>query len=485
MHIRPAMIAAGIGTLLLGLAVPAMATTTAFSAPHRTAAPAASRPATPSSNAPHSGKAVPGVTGAAARQQDPPVSASQRFNQLNTASHAAARASSATNSAAGPRLPAATASAAKPNALSPWTGEFHGYWGTFPSETIYGAQATQSLEPGIVAPTTGSQFIYSPTLDPSGIDTIEMTTIYDGNGNYIGAWDWGAANPGFAKTAAINSTFLATYATQVSGQYYYSVQNVQTDPAANTWTAYLYNYTTGAWDTFYSSSNTGKLSNSGGGWDMDEVYTDYNTSTGEGDYCTLTNGDVFASTAIQYQLSSGSAWTPATTANSHTFSDYPRGSDLGCEGLSYSLPTANGTFQVTNATQAAGQIVGTGSAKCIDTPHSQFTNGTKEQIYTCNGTGAQSWTYNAAGELTVDGGKNCLDATGYGTTSGTAIQIWQCNGTTNQEWTFSLNGTIVGIGSGLCLNVVDNGTANGHGTANGSTLQLWTCENATNEQWSW
>jgi hypothetical protein len=478
---RPALVAAGIGTLLLGLAAPAMATTTA---PVRPAARTASHSAIPRPDAPHSGTIVPGVTGAAARKQDPPVAASQRFSQLNAASHAAA-STGAAKAGTGSSLSSAKIPAAKPSTLTSWSGELHGGWGTSPNQTIYGAQATQSLNPGIVAPTTGSQFIYSPTLDPSGIDTIEMTTIYDGSGNYVGAWDWGAASPGFAKTAAINSTFLATYATKVSGQYYYTVQNTQTNPAANTWTAYLYNYTTGAWDTFYTSSSTGKLSNSGGGWDMDEVYTDYNSSTGEGDYCTLTSGDVFASTGIQYQLSSGGSWTPATTANSHTFSAYPRGSDLGCEGLSYSLPTADGTFQVTNATHAAGQIVGTGSAKCIDTPHSQFTNGTKEQIYTCNGTGAQSWTYNAAGELTVDGGKYCLDAVGYGTTSGTAIQIWQCNGTTNQEWTFSLNGTIVGIGSGLCLNVVDNGAANGHGTANGSTLQLWTCENVTNEQWSW
>src|ERR1700734_3137483 len=105
---RPALVAAGIGTLLLGLAAPAMATTTA---PVRPAARAASHSATPRPDAPHSGTIVPGVTGAAARKQDPPVTASQRFSQLNAASHAATVL---------PRR--ATASAAKPSTLTSWSG---------------------------------------------------------------------------------------------------------------------------------------------------------------------------------------------------------------------------------------------------------------------------------------------------------------------------------------------------------------------------
>jgi len=470
---RPALVAAGIGTLLLGLAAPAMATTTA---PVRPAAPAASQSATPRPDAPHGGTIVPGVTGAAARKQDPPVTASQRFSQLNAASHAAA-STGAAKAGAGSPLPSAKASAAKPSTLTPWSGELHGGWGTSPNQTIYGAQATQSLEPGIVAPTTGSQFIYSPTLDPSGIDTIEMTTIYDGNGNYIGAWDWGAANPGFAKTAAINSTFLATYATQVSGQYYYSVQNVQTDPAANTWTAYLYNYTTGAWDTFYSSSNTGKLSNSGGGWDMDEVYTDYNTSTGEGDYCTLTKGDVFASTNLQYQLSPGGSWTPATASNSSVNLSAPRGVDLGCDNNWYAMPTSNSSFSMANNTHGADELIGIPSTKCMDTNQVKFANGTKEQIYSCNDGAGQEWTYNTTGEFTVDGGKYCLDAHGQGMTPGTIVDLWSCTGGENEQWSFSIWHQVVSEQSGLCLQVANASTGNG------GQLELGTCTDAPNQQW--
>ncbi len=428
----------------------------------------------PSPDAPHSGKVVPGVTGAAARENDPPLSASQRFAEDTAGSQVTG--GQAGTAGGGPAAPAGTATTA---GLTSWTGAFHGAWGTFPAQTIYGAQATQSLNPGLKAPTSGSQFVYAPTLDPSGIDTIEMTTIYDSGGNYVGAWDWGAASPSFAKTATINSSFLATYATKVNGQYFYSVQNVQTDQTANTWTAYLYNYTTDSWDTFYSSSDTAKLSNSGGGWDMDEVYTDYNSSTGEGDYCTLSYGDVFESTGLQYQLSSGGAWTAATTSNSIMSPAYPRGSDLGCTDLGYALPTQNSTLAVTNGTHGANEIVGSGSRRCVDTNAVKFANGTKEQLWACHGGAGQTWTYNADGELTVDGGKYCLDATGRGTTNGTKLQLWACNGGTNQEWTFSVSNALVGIGSGKCVD------ATGNGTANGTQLQLYTCGDTSSQQWTW
>lgn len=484
MRIRPVLMAAGTGILLLGLAAPAAATAAQPAAPAARAAAPAGRPAIPSPNAPHSGKVVPGVTGAAARKQDPPASASQRYAQLNAASHAAtARRGKASDgpasNIAGPKLPAAKAPAATPNALPPWSGAFHGYWGTFPGETIHGAQATQSLTPGIVAPTSGSQFIYAPTLDPSSIDTIEMTTIYDAGGNYVGAWDWGAASPGFAKTATINSTFLATYATQVNGQYFYSVQNVQTDPTANTWTAYLYNYTTGAWDTFYSSSNAGELSNSGGGWDMDEVYTDYDSSTGEGDYCPLTKGDVFESTGLQYQLSQGGSWTAATTANSSMNLPYPRGADLGCDNSWYALPTPNSAWNVANNTHSAAELKGGGSGKCVDTAKNAFTNGTKEEIYTCNAGSGQEWTYTSSGQLTVDGGKYCLDVKGQGTTNGTIVDLWSCNGGENQQWSFSIKHMLVSEQSGLCLEVADSSTAND------AQLEIGTCADTSNQQWSW
>jgi hypothetical protein len=459
---RRAIVPVGACCLLLGLAVPSAAATAATGA---TAKPVPVS-AIPRPNAPHSGKMVPGVTGAAARRADPPISAAKRWAELNAASHRAARHRAVPN---------------KPQpSLTPWSGQFHGYWGTDPAQTIYGAQATQGLNPGTVLPSSSPDIIYSPTLDPSGITCIEMSTIYFNGGDQVGAWDWCASSPGFKKVSAVNSSFLATYTTTVGGQPFYSVQDVQTDPATNSWTSYLYNYTTGAWDTYYTSANTSKLSNSGGGWDMSEVYTTYNSSTGEGDYCTQTYGANLESAGLEYQLSPGGSWTSAAPAYSNMNLAYPRGSDLGCANSTFWLPTANSEWRVTNGTHGAAELVGTGSSKCVDTNGQVFANGTQEQIYTChNGTG-QTWSWNASGELTVDGGAFCLDAVNYGTTPGTRIQLWKCNGTTNQEWSFGIKHTIVGIGSGLCLGVV------GGGTTNGTPLELETCNDAlTSQQWTW
>jgi Ricin-type beta-trefoil lectin domain len=468
---RRYLISAGLCALLLTLAAPAVATTAHQAVPGGPARTSALRPAIPDPEAPHSAAIVPGVTGAAARKADPPISASRRFTELNAASHrAAARARAGEMSGAPSPSPD----------MSSWTGTFHGYWGTFPSQTIYGAQATQSLNPNVAFSSTDSDYIYSPTLDPSGIGCIEISTIYDGGGDYVGAWDWCAATPGFAKTVAVDSDFLATYSETVNGQSYYTVQDVQTDPTANSWTAYLYNYTTGEWDTFYTSASTSPLGSSGGGWDMNEVYSNYDATTGEGGYCTDTAGALWESTGLMYQLSSGtSTWTPANAANSSMNLAYPTGGNMGCNTTGYALPTANSDWQVTNATHNADGIVGAGSGKCVNIPGSDFANGARAQIYTCNGTGAQSLTYDSSGELTLDGGQYCLDARGYGTTDGTPIQVWTCHGTTNEQWSFSLNGSIIGIGSGLCLNVT------AYGTTNGSPLQLWACLGTSNDQWSW
>jgi hypothetical protein len=460
---RRAIVSTGVAVLLLALAVPSVATT---------AAAGAARPAPvsaiPSPYAPHSGKVVPGVTGAAARRADPPVSAAKRWAQLNAASHRAARLR-ATRVPAQPGLP-------------PWSGPLHGYWGTFRVGTqtaAYGAQATQSLNPNIKLSSPGPDIIYSPTLDPSSLACLEMSTIYIGDTDEIGAWDWCASAPGFAKVTPFSSSFLATYTTSVRGQPFYSVQDVQTDPATNSWTSYLYNYTTGTWDTYYTSASTSNLSNPCCGWDMSEVYTSYNSSTGEGDYCTQTYGTNFESNGLEYQLSPGGTWVAASPANSTMNLANPRGSDLGCADSTFWLPTANGNWRVTNSTHGSAELAGTGSGKCVDTKGQVFANGTQEQIYTCHRGPGQTWTWNASGELTVDGGKYCLDAKNYGTSPGTKIQLSQCNGTTNQEWTFSIKHMIVGIGSGLCLDVT------GAATTNGTPLELWTCNYGTNQQWTW
>ncbi|MBB5960148.1 hypothetical protein FHS29_006771 [Saccharothrix tamanrassetensis] len=246
-----------------------------------------------------------------------------------------------TDQATAPGQPARAAS------LPPWSGALHAAWGAFPNVASDGAQATHTIDPGISIPPGNPDVVYAPTLDPSGKTCIEVTTFYWQGGNGVGAWDWCAASPGFAAVAWIDASFQSTYVTTHLGPPAYTVQDVQTDPVTNSWTAYLYNYSTGYWDALFTSADPAKLVNPHGGWSMFEVYTEYNSATGEGYYCTETAGSSFAAAGIQIKV--GGTWTLLTTSNS---SVVPPGSvssaSLGCTGLSFSLPSANDYWQVDN-----------------------------------------------------------------------------------------------------------------------------------------
>jgi hypothetical protein len=467
-----------VGLLLLSLAGPALG------GPARagTADPSAAMvspslaAAQPSPAAPHSGQVVPGVTGAAARENDPPGTAAQHLAQIRAV---------ASDAAAG-KVPAVTptpGTGAVTPRLAPWSGTLHFSWGTYVNfgETVYGIQATQSVNPGIVAPNSTSDFLYAPTLFPIGSGTVEMTTIYDATGDSVGAWNWGAGQQDFAKTTPVNASFLATYATKVGSQYYYSVQDLLTNAKTNAWTAYLYDYKTKGWDTFYSSSGQAPFPGDVG-WDIDEMYTNYNKSAAEGDYCAATHGDLFASTGLEYKLTSSGTWTSATSANSFISPLYPHGSILGCADLGFALPAANSAFALTNSTHAAARLTGTGSGKCADVSGGTFASGDKIELNTCASSAGQAWAYNSDGELTTDSGKYCLTAPGNAA-AGARLQLSACANTSAQEWTFSINHSLVSETPGgafsLCAEVA------GAGTANGTPLDLGTCAGQTNQKWAW
>ncbi|HEU5474651.1 MAG TPA: carbohydrate-binding protein [Actinophytocola sp.] len=236
---------------------------------------------------------------------------------------------------------------ARTNDITPWTGALHTVWGVFPHQASIGAQATHTINPGIRLSPNNPDVIYAPTLDPSGKTCIEVTTFYFNGGNGVGAWDWCAAQPGFAAVAWIDANFISTYTRPFQGQPAYTVRDVQTNPVTNSWTAYLFNHNTGSWDELFTSANTSKLTETHGGWDMFEVYTEYNPATGEGHYCTETYGSMWFATNIQVKF--GSTWQTLTPANSsvpHTGD--VRSTDFGCYSLSFTLQTPNSTWQVTH-----------------------------------------------------------------------------------------------------------------------------------------
>lgn len=229
--------------------------------------------------------------------------------------------------------------------ITPWTGALHNGWGVFPTVVSDGAQATHSVNPHIQMSQNNPDIVYAPTLDPSGKTCIEVTTFYWRGGNAVGAWDWCATNPGFAAVAWLDANFLSTYTVPFHGLRAYTVRDVQTDPVTNSWTAYLFNHTTGAWDALYTSADPAKLTVQHGGWDMFEVYTEYNPATGEGHYCTETYGSMWWATDIQIKVNG--SWQTLTTANSNV----PTGmqsTDFGCYSLSFSLNTPNSNWQVTH-----------------------------------------------------------------------------------------------------------------------------------------
>jgi hypothetical protein len=316
LHLKSRRAVAGAAIALLVTAVMSAAPASAATAPE--VAP----------DAPVSDHLVPALRGAAAAEATSYVT--QKFRQQSDL-----------------RKQSLTAQPASPQSLAPWSGSLHTVWGAFPNNASNGAQATHTINPDIHIPSTDPDIIYAPTLDPSGKTCIEMTTYYWNGGNAVGAFDWCDPSPHFAATRGFDSTFMSTYTTTVGGRPAYKVRDIQTNATTNSWTAYLYNFTTNAWDPFYTSANTSKLSETHGGWDMFEVYTQYNSATGEGYYCADSTGSTWAASGIQIRF--GTTWQTLTTSNSNI--PAPSGvnsADFGCQNLTFTVVQPNSSWKVTH-----------------------------------------------------------------------------------------------------------------------------------------
>jgi hypothetical protein len=245
---------------------------------------------------------VPGVTGAAARQQA--GAAATRFLQMRTRQAVVA-------------------------------AQLHTDWGlNLPNGASAGLHATQSVITTGATTTTGGDYVYAPTAIPAGGACIEMTTAYTPTGPYLWAWDWCGGRDGVGKLTPMNAAFLSTYTSTVNGHAAYQLDVHKTSSTANTWTAYLYNVQTKAWDTYFTSTGTYDLPQFPFGWDMFEIYT---TS---GSYCHDLTGQAFDSSAIQ--VYANNAWAPADTTNAQTTSrTIPSGSAYDCPQLTFSVPHPN------------------------------------------------------------------------------------------------------------------------------------------------
>jgi hypothetical protein len=179
--------------------------------------------------------------------------------------------------------------------------------------TSTGIRANHSVFYGTGDHTISTDVLYAPTVMPPSNACIEITTAYTSGNPVVWAWDWCASgDSGVAKEIAIDASFVSTYTTQVNGVPAYSVEISKTNSSNNTWTAYLYNFASGTWDTFWSRSGTSQIGSDG--WDVFEPYVTRNPSTGIGYYCTSMTGRKFEASTIQVKVND--TWSNASASTS-------------------------------------------------------------------------------------------------------------------------------------------------------------------------
>ncbi|MFE2736701.1 hypothetical protein [Streptomyces sp. NPDC059349] len=118
------------------------------------------------------------------------------------------------------------------------------------------------------------------------------------------------------------------------------------DAAANTWEMLLYNFTTDAWDSYYTSSGHDPNNPSGTnvhGWDAFEVYSDTDPSTGRPYICADAAGLTFSASSVQ-QMESG-IWHLLSPSGSTV---YTPGAIFGCSSLNATIAAHTSTWRVTN-----------------------------------------------------------------------------------------------------------------------------------------
>lgn len=291
---------AGATAALLSVAIPAAATQPAApTAPHALAAPAAPNSARLS----HTD--VAGVQrGAVVRQQ----TAGQVAGFL--AAHQGLLAHGATNNAVGPH-----------QTIHPAQGT-----GLVDVGNDQGVYAEQSVTTAL-HPTNSGTTIYTPTMYPAGGSCVEVTTVYTENTQAVEAWDW-CNKIDFEASVPINSSFISRY---TNGSGAYTAEIVQTNASSNTWTSYLYDYSTSAWDTLFSSSGSTQAGTTG--WDVNELYSDVD-SNGESYACESMAGLTFSASDIQVDL--GGTWQAAAPGNANTEFDQPA-SAFDCPAMQYQM----------------------------------------------------------------------------------------------------------------------------------------------------
>ncbi|MEW2518433.1 hypothetical protein [Actinacidiphila alni] len=192
-----------------------------------------------------------------------------------------------------------------------------------------GSCATQSVSTTLTVHDSGTT-IYTPTMYPPGGSCVELVTVYTRSVRSVSAWDW-CRSVNFAASVPIDSNFLTTY---TGGSGAYTGRVIRTNAANNTWSAALWNYSTGRWDTLFTQSGTNQSGRTDG-WDIEELYSTVG-SNGQASSCTDMAGRTFESSGISVRVNG--TWSAATSANSDTHYDSGAGA-FYCPTRSYQMVT--------------------------------------------------------------------------------------------------------------------------------------------------
>ncbi|GAA1737140.1 cellulose binding domain-containing protein [Luedemannella helvata] len=259
-----------------------------------------------------------------------------------------------------------------PLPMPSWSNDMHRNFGVAFTGTNTGVVATHSVN--IDGDPHPDDFVYAPTTYPGSGSCIEMVTVYR-SGLFISPFDWcgGGWQTGTEVTPSFQTNYIRSSA--------YSVKIEKTNATTNQWTAYLYNYTTSAWDTFYVSSGT---NTSAEGWDIFEVYTWWDPATTEGYYCDNTDGYEF--TASDIDLKVGGVWVDASSSNTdqNLFSWGTDGATYGCPDLQFQWNSA-ASYTVTNPVTAPATCT-------VDYVPSSWGNGFTANLSLTNSVALSGWS---------------------------------------------------------------------------------------------
>jgi hypothetical protein len=200
-----------------------------------------------------------------------------------------------------------------------------------------GSCATQSVTTALTV-RDGYTTIYTPTMYPPGGSCVELVTVYTQSVHEVAAWDW-CRSVDFAASVPINSSFLSTY---TNGSGAYTGRVIRTSASSNTWSAALYNYAAGRWDTLFTQSGTNQSGRTDG-WDIEELYSTV-PSSGTAYSCTDMAGLTFESSGISVRTNG--SWALASPANADTHYDSGAGA-FACPTRAYQMVSAYDHWKVT------------------------------------------------------------------------------------------------------------------------------------------